>query len=170
MSTTHEERILLALVARLQTLLPANGYTTDAGERVVVDPFDRHGDFDRHDRVAILPGDVIGETNNRDRHLVQWPITVRLYTQREFEFDHEPTAAEVALLPRMAGTRAWRDLMRALFPGDASDAYDDDLGGQCKALRYAGHAIYPRDDGEKTTAVFVDLDVQYYLHTNDPDK
>ena len=168
---THEERILAELAKRLQRVLQANGYATDAGQLVEVDPEDRHADDQgAYPCIAILPGDVVSLGRNRVSHQVEMPIVIRGYTQAEPVLDPDAPPEVQAIAERQAAYVLFRDLMKALFPADAALILSDDLGGTCKTFDYSGHAIYTRDDGNKTTAVYIDCNVEYVLHTSNPDK
>lgn len=165
---TREERILVEIVKRLQRITIANGFATNAGLQVAVDPEDSHADADAGDAIAVLPGDALPVDTNRNANRVQLPVAIQAFTQSRPELPADASALERAAAARKAGYVLWRDVMRALFPSAAS--YADDLAGAASTFTYAGHGIYPRGEGEKTTSIFVDTTVEYVLHTNDPDK
>lgn len=158
----REERILAAIAARL-VAIPG----TVAGD-VAIDPPDEHGDNASFTRFAILPGDVApAGAFNRSHGKVSLPVTIRGLADGALPM---PGLDDVAASERSAGYALWRQMMPALWPSSQGIAYDDDLGGLCSSIAYAGHAIYPRDDGGKFTGVYIDCIVEYVLHLSNPDK
>lgn len=157
--STREERILAAIVARLQTV--------ESIASVEIQPADEHGDNNTADRIAVLPGDVVplGEIKRHQGKVVM-PVTVRVLTTAA------PTAGNdgLPLNTRTAAYALMALVMPALFPASAAIAYADDLGGVASSFTYVSHSIEPRDDGGKTTALFIDCSAEWVLHLNDPSK
>lgn len=159
MTAATEERCLAAIAARLLTV---TGTT-----RAEIDPPDDHGDGDVTQRFAILPGDVVEIPDpQRAQVRVSMPVTIRGVTQAA------PTAGNsgLPLSARTAGYALWAATLPKLFPGSFNSNYVDRLEGNCIRFSYKGHAIYPRDDGAKTTGVYIDCEVEYVLHLTDPSK
>lgn len=169
----REERYLRALVARLQRITIANGFNTDAGTRLEVDPPDDHEDdwaTGAPPRIVVLPDSV--EAASINRHLVnaQQLISIGGFTNAKPPASEDDTELDAALRRRAVAYPLLEDLLRALFPDGAADAYQDDLDSAAATFTYNGHALYPRDDGGKTTVVEINVLVDFKLHLNNPDQ
>lgn len=171
----REERYIRALVARLQRITIANGFNTNGGTRVEVDPPDEHeDDYDwtptTPPRVVVLPDSV--DPAGINRHLVnaQQSISIVGYTNATLPPADDETDVDLALRRRAVAYPLLADLLRALFPDGAADAYQDDLDSVATSITYNGHALYPRDDGGKTTVVEISVLVDFKLHLNNPDQ
>lgn len=154
-----EERALAAIVTRLQTI---------TGARVALDPDDENPDEAlSYPALAVLPSEGTAQVDQqRQQIVVALPVMIRGLTNAV------PTAGNdgLPLTARTAGYALMKLMLAALFPEQTHAAYIDRLGGAAKKFTYKGHALYPRDDGGKTLAVYIDTEVEYVLHLNDPDK
>jgi hypothetical protein len=170
MSTTpREERCLREIVRRLQQITMANGYQTDAGLRVYLDPPDNHGDQGDYPRIDVLTGDTApAQEWNRSHGMVELPVTIAGFDRVPHPLTESEDAVDIALAARTAGGRVWLDIMRALF--EPSGGLEDDLDANASAFRYTSHAIHPHDDGGRIAAALIDTTVEYMLHANAPGK
>lgn len=164
----REERVLEALVTRLAAIpsMPLD-----------VDPDDEHGDLleasGTGQRVDLLTSPTLPlQDPNRHQYLVTKRLTIRgLSRAPEPELEGEDdTATNRAMQNLRVGYALLQQILEAAWPTGAADAYQDDLGGNAKTFTYAGHEVYPREDGGKTVAVYVDCDVEYVLHLDKPNK
>lgn len=163
----REERCLREIIRRLQQITPANGYLTNAGASVTLDPPDSHGDRGPYPRIEVLTADTVPANEwNRSHGLVELPVTIAGFDAIPDALTESTDPIDVAMAARIAAGNVWLDMMRALFT--APGAYDDDLDGHARVFAYASHAIHPHDDGGRIAAAIIDTTVQYVLHASDP--
>lgn len=157
-----EERALAEIVTRLAGISGVTG-------SVEIEPDDENPDLlsPNFKRLAVLPGEAQPAVDQKRQQLVVVvPVMVRGLTNVEPSEGNDG----LPLSARTAGYALLSEMLAALFPEQTSVAYIDRLGGAAISFTYQAHAIYPRDDGGKTVGVYIDTEVQYVLHLNDPDK
>ncbi len=159
--STREERILEVIRERMAAITGA--------ERVEIDPSDEHADRGPYPSIGIVPGETVRLQKGAHTQLfVQMPLTVRGITQAS---PATPGVGDVPLSPRTVAYALWRQMLTALFPKPAAagGTYHDRLDGQAIGISYVGHSLFPRDDGGKTYGVYIDCEVDYALHLDNPD-
>lgn len=157
MTEPRSLRILQAIKARLLNINGQSSYCNAVGDRVFLGKEDLFADQDIFPCVSILEGEEITLDRTGDQLVMELPVTVHAVTQSE------------PRQPLLAGHRLLADVLIALFPPEAEDGNGADrLGGECSSFEYRGRDVMPREDGGKTTSVFVDLSVRYVLRLGNP--
>lgn len=152
-----EERALAEIIVRLATI---------DGARVEIEPPDDNPDAGlSYPAIAVLPGDAEAELDQQLRQVV---VTVPLMIRGLTLANPEEGNDDLPKTPRTVGYALLAKMLAALFPVQ-KEAFDR-LGGAAKKFTYTGHAIYPHDDGGNTVGVFIDTEVEYVLHLNNPDQ
>ena len=145
MADTIADRIVTAIVTRLQTISVANGYTTEAGANVFTD---RQGlDSEAVTYPAILVFDLEEESeelvNRRQRNRMTLQIV--------------GFAKDVDVRPLIG------DIKASVF-----DATDTTLSGLAHHLGYAGYTIERPEDGSRFDRADISLWCEYDENYGDP--
>lgn len=158
--STREERILEVIRARMAAI---------TGEpRVEIDPVDEHEDTGPYPAIGIIPGSAEARTSQIRQQLVMTlPITLRGITQAE---PAEAGEGDVPVSARTSAYALWAQMLAALFPvpDPVYGSVDDRLDGQAIAMTYRAHEVFPRADGTHTYGVYLEVDVEYSLHLDNP--
>ncbi|HEU4589376.1 MAG TPA: hypothetical protein VFS13_00595 [Steroidobacteraceae bacterium] len=127
--------------------------------RVLIGKDDLHADSGTFPAASLLVGGDDTPVDSRgNKHKIEVPVTVHLVTK-----DVDPDN------PLVAGYTLRAAALAALFPESArTQTTEDRLGGHAESFEFQGASVLPREDGGKTTSVFIDTLVRYVLLASDP--
>lgn len=155
-------RALRCLQVLETRLLGVNGqppYINDLAGRLYMGREDLFGQAPQFPCASILEGEEIIVDRRAGLVICDLPVTVH------------GAVTSMPDSPLVAGYGLFDDFMRALFPEAASTGYGDDrLDGNAMEFTFDSRDILPREDGGKTTSVFIDLRIKYVMHPSNPDK
>lgn len=157
--STREERAIEKIRTRL---LAVTGVAA-----LEVNPHDDHADTGSYPRLAIIVGEALPIADpQRLQTRISLPITIRGLTKSAAP---TPGEGDVPLFRGSAAYAFWSQTSKQLFKAATTTAHVDRLDGECNHFMYRGHAIDPEHEGGKCEAFFIDCEVEYVLHLNDPD-
>lgn len=142
-------QIAAAVAARLENIRVANGYATDAGQKVfrgraAIAP-------DSLPNVILFEAEDLVETQRVDYAQETLPIDANVL----LPFVIEATGPCDADNPNVAGHALVADIKKAIFAGDLS------WGGLATHTRYIGRTLGPREGGTNLVTVTVQIRVGY---------
>lgn len=145
--------LLLAIQARLETISPANGYQTDIGARVLIDPdaADMSNEAAPVTRLFETEAENISQQPNRNQCLMKTLFIIE--TQHAVEGVNPTEAAHMAIA----------DIIRAVFGTD-----DRTLDSRAREVRLEGYRIVAPEAGSRHVLAQVRGSHVYVNHFNAP--
>lgn len=84
MALSKRQRVLAAVVTRLQAITQVNGFQTDCGEAIVVGRTPELGPDDPDDAIAVIPQDVTSRKAG-PAYLLDWPISIQAISKEDLD-------------------------------------------------------------------------------------
>lgn len=147
MAAPKSQRLLATVLDRLETISPANGYETKAGESVFDGEVPDLGEDDPDDAIALIPDD--SAVNDTGYVFLGIPLRVVILTKATQE---RPTVRREAIMG---------DVKRAV-------EIDRTLGGLVKDVKRVAENRYVRSSGSDVIAAELVYDAQLVEKWGDP--
>lgn len=153
--STRELQIIRALDTRLNAVLIGEDETPLAAQYIGRE--DLWADDVQFPCTSLIHEGTEPTDRNRNKYVSAMSLSLVAVTISD------PTA------PLIAGHALWDAVCRALFPAsELLPTGTDRLGGLARSIEYAGHSIAPREDSGATTAVMINLRVEYVFDASNP--